>query len=37
MYLQHEKTKNIGTMSRAGPWARPLKSLPSPSAAKILN
>ena len=35
MQFQREKIKNIGTMSRAVPWARPLK--PLPRAAKILN
>ena len=35
MQFRCEKIKNIGTMSRAVPWARPLK--PLPRAAKILN
>ena len=36
VYISHvKKIKNIGTMGRASPWARPLK--PLLRVAKILN
>ena len=33
--MKKKKKKNIGTMSGAGPWAKPLK--PLARAANILN